>query len=194
MLYLEMPDIRSYNNPFPPSFSEAGQAERLTGVVYTEGKAGEDFAALLRSVRKGTIVEVVDGFLLAPVTGKPAKRRQALLDRIDAVKAKGGILHEVTTGHRSNNRSQCNRMLLRAYEMIATSGRGRKSAANGRLSKGRPGKNYEPDQLELMERIWFSRRYKTRDEAINAIRAKGIKVKRGWLYNRFGSPDKKATE
>ena len=79
---------------------------------------------------------------------------------------------------------------MRAYEMIATSGRGRKSAANGRLSKGRPRKQYEPDQLESMERIWFSRRYKTRDEAINAIRAKGIKIKRGWLYTHFGSPDR----
>jgi len=180
-----MPDIRSYNNPFPPSYGAAWQAERLTGEVYT------DWDALLRSVRPGSIVEVAEGFLLAPVTGKPARRRDALLERIDAVKARKGVLHEVSTGHRSNNRSQCNRMLLRAYEMIATSGRGRKSAANGRLSKGRPRKLYEPDQLELMERIWFSRRYKTRDEAINAIRAKGIKVKRGWLYTHFGSPDQK---
>jgi hypothetical protein len=186
-----MPDIRSYNNPFLPSYSEGWQNERLTGEVYVEGKSG--FDALLRSIRKGTIVEVADGFLLAPITGKPATRRTALLDRVDAIKAKGGILHEVATGHRSNNRSECNRMLLRAYEMIATSGRGRKSAQNGRLSKngGRPRKKYEPDQLELMERIWFSRRYKSRDEAINAIRAKGIKVKRGWLYNHFGPPDRK---
>lgn len=185
-----MSDIRSYCNPFPPSYSEAWQRERLTGEVYV------DWEPLERSLRKGSIVEVADGFLLAPVGGKPAKRRQSLLDRVDAVKARGGILHEISTGHRSNNRSQCNRMLLRAYEMIATSGRGRKSAANGRLSKtgGRPRKSYEHDQMILMERIWFSRRYKTRDEAINAIRAKGIKVKRGWLYQRFGSPDRKADE
>ena len=190
MLYSEMPDIRSYNNPFPPTFSEVGQAERLTGEVYVEGKGVQDFDALLRSVRKGAIVEVVEGFLLAPVKGSPAKRRQAILDRLHAIKARGGVLHEVATGHRSNNRSQLNRMLLRAYEMIATSGRGRKSAANGRMSKGRPRKIYEHDQLLLIERIWFSRRYRTRDEAINAIRAKGIKIKRGWLYTHFGSPDR----
>ena len=179
-----MVDIRSYANPI----SKPSQVEALTGEIYT------DWDALLRSVRKGSIVEVADGYLLAPGTGRPSKRRDVLLERVDAVKAKGGILHEVATGHRSNNRAECNRMLLRAYEMIATSGRGRKSAANGRLSKGRPRKPYEPDQLELMERIWFSRRYKSRDEAINAIRAKGIKVKRGWLYTHFGSPDKKADE
>lgn len=172
-------------NPLPPRYGGTWQSERLTGEVYTE------WDALLRSVRPGSIVEVVEGFLLAPVTGKPARRRDTLLERVDAVKAKKGILHEVSTGHRSNNRSQCNRMLLRAYEMIATSGRGRKSAANGALSKGRPRKKYEPDQIETMERIWFSRRYKTCDEAINAIRAKGIRVKRGWLYTRFGPPDRK---
>ena len=179
-----MVDIRSYHNPD----GKPSQADQLTGEVY------KDFDALLRSVRQGSIVEVADGYLLAPGTGRPSKRRDVLLERIDAVKAKGGVLHEVATGHRSNNRAQCNRMLLRAYEMIATSGRGRKSAANGRLSKGRPRKLYEPDQLELMERIWFSRRYKSRDEAINAIRAKGIKLKRGWLYTHCGSPDKKADE
>ena len=184
----QKPDIRSFNNPLPPRFSEAWQAERLTGEVYT------DWEPLLRSVRNGSLVEIVEGFLLAPTTGRPAKRRQAMLDRVDAVKAKGGVIHEVATGHRSNNRSQCNRMLLRAYEMIASSGRGLKSAANGRLSKGRPRKQYETDQLAVMERIWFSRRYKTRDEAMNAIRAKGIRVKRGWLYTHFGSPDRKADD
>jgi len=184
-----MVDIRSYNNPFRPSYSEAWQNERLTGEVYTEGKEG--FDALLRSIRKGSIVEVVECFLLAPTTGKPCKRRKVLLARLEAIKARKGILVEQWSGYKSNNFKQYARMLLRAYEMIATSGRGRKSAANGRLSKGRPRKQYETDQLELMERIWFSRRYKTRDDAINAIRAKGIKVKRGWLYTHFGVPDRK---
>lgn len=187
-----MPDIRSYNNPFPPSFSEAGQAERLTGEIYVEGKGGQGFEALLRSVRKGTIVEVVDGFLLAPVTGKPARRRAALLDRIDAVKAKGGVLHEVSTGHRSNNRSQCNRMLLRAYEMIATSGRGRKSAANGRLSKGRPThkEKLTPEQYSAVGNIWHSRKYKSGEQALAAIHSLGLKwIKRGWMYTHFGKRD-----
>lgn len=189
-----MPDIRSYNNPFPPSFSEAGQNERLTGEVYTEGKGAQSFEALLRSVRKGTIVEVVDGFLLAPTTGKPARRRQALLDRIDAIKAKGGVLHEVATGHRSNNRSQCNRMLLRAYEMIATSGRGRKSAENGRLSKngGRPGHldKLTPEQKSAVAKIWDSRKFKTAEDALAAIHALGLKwIKRGWMYTHFGKRD-----
>ena len=185
-------DIRSYNNPFPPSYGEAGQNERLTGEIYIEGKKGEGFESLLRSVRQGTIVEVVDGFLLAPTTGKTAKRRQALLDRIDAVKARGGVLHEIATGHRSNNRSQCNRMLLRAYEMIATSGRGRKSAANGRLSKGRPTHmdKLTPEQKIAVEKIWESRKYKTGRDALAAIHSLGLKwIRRGFMYTHFGKRD-----
>jgi hypothetical protein len=178
------PDIRSFCNEFKPSYSAAWQRERLTGEVY------EDWDALLKSMRPGSIVEVVDGFLLAPVTGKPAKRRDALLERVDAVKAKKGILHEVATGHRSNNRAECNRMLMRAYEMIATSGRGRKSAANGRLSKsgGRPTHRdkYTDAQWASMGKIWDSRKYDTAELALAAIHALGIKVKRGYMYTHFG--------
>lgn len=183
-----MPDIRSFKNPFPPSYGDSWQAERLTGEVYT------DWDALLRSVRPGSIVEVVEGFLLAPVTGKPARRRQVLLERIDAVKARKGVIHEVATGHRSNNRSQCNRMLLRASDMIATSGRGRKSAANGRMSKngGRPGHldKLTPEQRSAVGKIWDSRKYKTAEDALAAIHALGLKwIKRGWMYTHFGKRD-----
>ena len=187
-----MADIRSYNNPFPPSYGDAWQRERLTGEVYTEGRGGEGFHALLRSIRRGSIVEVAEGFLLAPVTGKPANRRQAMLDRVDAVKAKCGVLHEISTGLRSNNRAQCNRMLLRAYEMIATSGRGRKSAANGRLSKGRPSHKDKltPEQYGSVGKIWDSRKYKTAEDALAAIHALGMKwIKRGWMYTHFGKRD-----
>ena len=176
------PDIRSFNNPFPPSYSQQWQAERLTGVVY------DDFDDLLKSVRPGSIVEVVEGFLLAPMGGKPRYRRDTMLDRVDAVKAKGAVLHEVSTGHRSNNRGECNRMLLRAFEMIATSGRGRKSAENGARSKGRPEKQFSKEQMDAAERIWFSTRYKTRSAAILAIQALNIPMTKSYLYNHFGKP------
>ena len=180
-----MPDIRSYKNPFPPSYGDQWQAERLTGEVYT------DWDALLKSVRSGSIVEVAEGFLLAPVTGKPSRRRDALLERIDQVKARKGVLHEASTGHRSNNRAECNRMLLRAFEMIASSGRGRKSAANGRLSKngGRPTHKdrLTPEQHSAVSKIWDSRKFKTAEQALAAIHALGLKwIKRGWMYTHFG--------
>ena len=177
-----MVDIRSYHNPD----GKPSQADQLTGEVY------KDFDALLRSVRQGSIVEVADGYLLAPGTGRPSKRRDVLLERIDAVKAKGGVLHEVATGHRSNNRAHCNRMLLRAYEMIATSGRGRKSAANGRLSKGRPTHmdKLTPEQKIAVEKIWESRKYKTGRDALAAIHSLGLKwIRRGFMYTHFGKRD-----
>lgn len=179
----QKPDIRSFSNPFPPSYSQQWQAERLTGEVYS------DWDALLRSVREGSTVEVAEGFLLAPINGKPRHRRDVLLERIDAVKARGGVLREASTGHRSDNRSECNRMLLRAFEMIASSGRGRHSAANGARSKGRPRKQWSKEQLDAAERIWFSRRYKTRQEATLAIQALGIPMTKTFLYAHFGVPN-----
>ena len=100
-----MVDIRSFNNPIS-SHKRKWQAERLTGEVY------EDWDALLRSVRKGSVVEVVELFLLAPATGRPSKRRDTLLDRIDAIKDKGGTLLEASTKFTSTNQNQYNRMLM----------------------------------------------------------------------------------
>jgi hypothetical protein len=113
-----------------------------------------------------------------------------MLDRLDAVKDRKGILHEVSTGHRSNNQSQCNRILMRAYEMIASSGRGRRSAQNGALSKGRPRKQWTKEQLDAAERIWFSTRYKTRHAATLAIQALNIPMTKTFLYHHFGIPTK----
>ena len=187
-------DIRSYLNPYPPRFTEAGQVEALTGALYKEDKTGAIIDALIRSVREGNIVEVTHGFLLAPMHGKPAKRRRELLARIDRIKDRGGSLLEVSTGRKSGNRSECNAMLLDAYDMIASSGRGKKSAANGALSKGRPEKDYTPEQMDAMRRIWFSRRYRTRTEAVAAIHGLGIRVGRTYLYSKFGKPDENGPE
>lgn len=187
-------DIRSYLNPYPPRFTEAGQVEALTGTLYKEDKTGAIIDALIRSVREGSIVEVTHGFLLAPMHGKPAKRRRELLARIDRIKDRGGSLLEVSTGRKSGNRSECNAMLLDAYDMIASSGRGKKSAANGALSKGRPEKDYTPEQMDAMRRIWFSRRYRTRTEAVAAIHGLGIRVGRTYLYSKFGKPDENGPE
>ena len=180
----DKPDIRSFCNEFKPSYSAAWQLERLTGETYT------DWDALLKSVRPGSIVEVAEGFLLAPVNGRPSTRRDAMLDRVDAIKDRRGVLHEVSTGHRSNNQSQCNRILMRAYEMIASSGRGRRSAQNGALSKGRPRKTWTKEQLDAAERIWFSTRYKTRHAACLAIQALNIPMTKTFLYHHFGIPTK----
>lgn len=190
----DKPDVRSYLNPYPPRFTEVGQAEALTGTLYKEDKTGAVIEAVIRSVRPGSIVEVTHGFLLAPLHGKTGKRKREFLDRIDRIKDRGGLLREASTGRSSGNRSECNAMLLDAYDMIASSGRGKKSAINGALSKGRPEKDYTPEQMDAMRRIWFSRRYRSRTEAMAAIHALGIRVGRTYLYSKFGKPDEGGPE
>jgi len=178
-------DIRSYLNPFPPRFSEAAQAGILTGTIYKEDKTGKVFDALARSVRKGTIVEVADGFLLAPIRGQTRKRREAMLERIDAIRERGGIIKCLATGYQSNERAQCNRMLLRAYEMMGRSGKG----VPGKRKEGRPPTEVTQHEKDVMEGIWHSRRYKNNDERVTAI-----EKRIGWsfgateLRKRYGPP------
>ncbi len=186
------PDIRSWCNPLPPNYGERGQSEQLTGEIYKPNKGQDGRAELIKSVRKGSIVEVVELFLLAKVAGRADVRRRDLLKVMDEIEDKGGTIRELSTGDEAPRRQR--RMLLRAYEMIANSGRGRRSAENGKLSKGRPERKFTKEQWDAAERIWFSRRYKTRQEATLAIQALGIPMGRTLLYSHFGVPETTPTD
>ena len=83
-------DIRSWCNPLPPNYGERGQRERLTGEIYQPDKYGNGREALVSSVRRGSIVEVVELFLLAKVTGRADGRRRDLLKVMDEIEEKGG--------------------------------------------------------------------------------------------------------
>lgn len=177
-------DIRSYVNPHPPRYSRDAQLARVTGEIYVEDRRGKVIDALLQSLRKGSIVEVLELFLLAPVKGHTRTRRRLLTERIEAIKAKGAVIHEMATFCRSNE-GKLPRMMLRAYEQIATSGR----AQAKRPTSGRPPKEYSPHELEVMEGVWQSRRYRNDDERLTAIEKRiGKKVGRAWLWHKFGSP------
>ncbi len=182
-------DIRSYNNPWPPRFSKEAQAAKLTGTPYVEDKSGKVIDALIRSIRKErrSIVEVVEVGLLAPVKGRPSKRREALAERFESIKDGGGRIREVSTGDQSDERGKCAKMLLRGYDFIANSGRG----AAGKSKSGRPShrEKYTDAQWKAMGHIWDSRKYDTGDKALAAIHALGIKVKRGYMYRYFGKRD-----
>ena len=108
MLFPEMIenlDIRSYVNPHP-HFAVAGQMERLSdGEIYVEDKTGAVINAVIASVRRNlkSVVQVDELFLLAPVLGKPAKRRRALAERIETIKAAGGIVRERSSGLQSGH-------------------------------------------------------------------------------------------
>ncbi len=180
-------DIRSYNNPWPPRFSKEAQAAKLTGTPYVEDKSGEIIDALIRSLRPGGIVEVVELGLLAPVRGRPSKRREALAERVERIRDRKARIREVATGDQSDERGKSAKMLLRGYDFIANSGRG----AAGKSKSGRPAhrERYAGEQWKSMGHIWDSRKYDTADKAMAAIHALGIKVKRGYMYRYFGKRD-----
>jgi DNA invertase Pin-like site-specific DNA recombinase len=107
--------------------------------------------------------------------------------QVDAIKERGGAVLEAETQLRSDVKGQCAQMLMGGYEDVATAGRG---VAKGRT--GRPAREFSKEQLEAMQRIWFSRRYRTRNEAVVALQALGIRASSAWLYQKFGPPDRKA--
>ena len=120
------PDIRGYVNPNAPGETEAGQSEGMTrGIeIYVENRRGTAINALIRSVRHGTIVEVKELHCLAPVDFRVDKRRRMLAQRVEAIKAAGGVIREWSTGRMS--KGQLASMTLHAFEQISNSGRGRK--------------------------------------------------------------------
>lgn len=176
-------DVRSYLNPLKPSWGEEGQREKLTGEIYLP----EQRDALIRSIRQNSVVEVVETFLLANTTGRSDKRKRDLLQIVDAIEERGGIIRETATGHQSNIPKQWRLMQARAFDLITSSARGKNSAVNGKLSAGRPRKQYSSEQLQLMEKVWFSRRFKTIPERMSYLATQGIKVRRSWLYSKFGT-------
>ena len=194
MLFPEMTenlDIRSYVNPHP-HFAAAGQMERLSdGETYVEDKSGKIIDAVIASVRRDrrSIVQVDELFLLAPVIGTPNKRRRSLAERIEAIKAAGGVVRERSSGLQCGQ-AGFSKAIVRATEMISNSGRGQA----GRTKSGRPSRELTKEQKEAVERIWTSRRYQTRTEAIAAIHALGIRVSKTYLYGTFGIPEKPALD
>lgn len=182
----DKPDIRGYINPSVPGETEAGQLVGMSpgAEIYTENRHGTAIDRLIKSVRRGSIVEVKELHCLAPADFRADKRRRVLADRIEAIKDAGGVIREWSTGHVSKGRLP--RMMMTAYEQIATSGRARKREATGR-----PPREWSSHELEVMETVWQSRRYHNDNERSVAIREQLGKVpSKGWLRLRFGSPHK----
>ncbi len=173
-----------YINPWPPRHTLEAQQARLKGDAYIEDRSGRVIDALIRSMRKGKVVMVVELGLLAPVTGRPSKRREALAERVEAIRQRGGHIMELATGHNTKT-GQLPRMMIRASEFIATSGRvgGRREGA------GRPGVELTPQERELAAGLWGNRRFGNDMERLSAIHKRiGKKLKRGWCWRYFGSP------
>lgn len=188
------PDTRSWLNP-RPSWSAETQRERLTGEVYEVTGKEKDHGeakrtALIRSVRKGTIVEVCELFLLALDVGRSDRQRRDLLEAVDKIEAHGGVVIELATGFRSDVPRQWRQMQAEAFYRLGRAVKGRRSAANGAASKGRPIKfDLTPEQHKAVDAIQHDRRYTNDDDRMDEIRrVTGLPLKRGWVRRHFGSP------
>ncbi len=187
-------DYRNYINPGPRGsrFTANWQREFLPdGEMYVEDKTGTVVDALIRSVRKGTIVRVRRAFCLAPWTGSPRGRRGLMAARLDAIEAAGGCLLEAETGLRSCMRGERNRLLLNGYEDIAMAGRA--------VAKGRTGRppiyKFTPAEWEIIAGIWTSRKHSNDKARLTAIEGRLGKVPgRTLLRTKLGSPHKAADE
>ena len=179
-----MADIRSYLNPYPPRFTKEAQAKQLTGTRYTEDKSGKIIDGMILDGRPGSIVEVVELFLLAPVKGRTKTRRAALVERLDRIEERGGVVRELSTGHETGRKQRA--MLLRAYEMISRSGKGQP----GERKTGRPKSDFTAHEWSIMEGQWHSSRNKNNDERIAGMAKRMTKKPLGatTLRNKFGPP------
>ena len=185
------PDIRSWCNPLPPTWSAVMQLQHLTGELYTPDRKRDSRAALIRSVRDGSIVEVWDAFLLAIGSGRVDVRRRDLVAVMDEIEERGGIIRELSTGDETPKHRR--RLRERAFRMIGNHAQGRRSAVNGAMSTGRPPTWATTGHVyEGYEAIWQSRRYKNDDERMTAIVKRfGKSPSRVWLRQQFGSPHSK---
>jgi hypothetical protein len=144
------------------------QLEHMDGATYT------DYAALLRSVRSGSVVRVYRPFLLGGGKGRTDRQRNLWATRADEIKAKGATLasvHPPLTGHR---------LTMRAYEEIGNVARGKA----GKHKIGRPTLEYTPEQMRVIERYWPRRAGMTIEQAKDEInkRIAPRRVTAGWLY------------
>lgn len=188
------PDYRNYVNPGPKGsrFTANWQLEFLPdGETYTENKTGSIVDVLIGSVRPGSIVRVRRLFCLAP-WGKapkmgPAKRRSVLADRVQHIIDRKGSILEAETGRSTKERGGCAKMLMGAYEDIASAGR---AVAKGRT--GRPPKyEFTDAEWEVIEGIWTSRKYANDGARLAAIEKRLGRVPgRTLIRNKLGSPHK----
>lgn len=188
------PDYRNYVNPGPKGsrFTANWQNEFLPdGETYTEDKTGKVVEALIGSVRPGSVVRVRRLFCLGP-WGKepkmgPAKRRAVLADRVQRIIDRKGSIHEAETGRSTKERGGCAKMLMGAYEDIASAGR---AVAKGRTGRP-PVYDLTPEQWEIAGGIWTSRKYANDAARMAAIEKRlGVCPGRTTLRNKFGSPHK----
>lgn len=104
------------------------------------------------------------------------------------VHERGGTVVEVSTGRNSRNQAQRRKMVADA---VAGVRRGNRSPRTGK-PRGRPKKDWTPEQIAKAKEVWFSRDYATNVIAAKYL-PKGMTMKHAWtLFKASGRPYKKS--
>ena len=159
-----MNDVIGYIRVILPRYALAGQKEAMErhGIekYLVEGgrkpKPTGTRQDVTRMMTEGRTLAIQHLFLLAD-PAKRANMRRDLWRAIDEVEKRKGVIWELYTGLRSDDRKQRDEMMRNAVEALAR-GRHKRSAADKR---GRPKKDFTPLQIEKAQQIWQSRRLKT---------------------------------
>ena len=163
-----------------PSCRASVQKQHMDGETY------EDFESLYNSIRTNSIVRVYRPYLLGGAAGSLTKRRNVWAERADRIKNKPGTknvkivsVDPPLSGHR---------LTMFASKQIGDIARGKA----GREKSGRPVEYaFTPEQWEIIEGIWTSRKYANDDARMAAIEKRlGKTPGRTLLRNKLGSPHK----
>lgn len=104
------------------------------------------------------------------------------------VHERGGTVVEVSTGRNSRKPSERKAMTADAVKGLK---RGNRSPSTGR-GRGRPKRDWTPEQVAAAKAVWFSRDYATNVIAAKYL-PKGMTAKHAWLlFKASGRPYKKS--
>lgn len=164
-----MNDVIGFIRVIPPRYAELGQHKAMKdngveNVIQEGGKKPKGTRSdLLRMRAPGRVMAIQHLFLFADPKAKHKRggTRADLWKAIDAWEAHGGIFWELSTGLRSDDARERDEMMREAVEALA---RGRHKTDRGD-KRGRPKKQFTPEQLAKGKAVWESRKYKTWDEA-----------------------------
>lgn len=142
--------------------------------IYSEGEHGESLDALVRALRKGEAVGVVRVHLLAAPKSKTSDTpRRALWSAVHAIEGKGATIVEIESNRHTANVRERDAMIADAIEQITHSGR----TPRKQDVPGRPRIVFTADEIETARRIWYDLRYRTNNEALEAIKKALAKIR-----------------
>lgn len=174
-----MNDVIGFIRVFLPRYPEAGQRRAMSengiaGIIQEGGrKANGTRADILRMHAPGRILAIQHLFLLADPKAKRKSggTRADLWKAVDAWEADDGLILELATGRRTDDKRQRDEMMRDAIEALA---RGRHKTTRGD-KRGRPKKEFSEADLTRGKAVWEGRKYKTWDDAAEAL-PKGMTV------------------